>query len=1713
MFDRKLAMSLSNKLIKGVKKFNRQLWQVSRTITKSLMTWLLRGMMLRGRRNRATNAGFVLPTVTMVLLVVVLLTTAIVFRSFDRAKNASNIRVSETVLAAATPGIDRAKAKIAQVFKDPDVSKSKPSEEQLYQVMSKDKFTFGDEVHLTLGYDINKDGSVKEEPISDLGKDETLKTAWKFPIDTDNDGKFDSFTLYGVYFRTPPDTRANPNRTPIEARTTPMDEGASGGKCAQAAGTSASLADGSGWYTIGSKAKKSFLVYTVNIPITQADIDNLDPVYKDKDKYFLPYKGNQGFSALEYQQDWAQIPLDNNAVVYEDDLVITPGSGINLNGRVMTNSNLITGRQPGKSGTEGLIKYYQVSSPNSCFYKEENSKIVVGGNVVIGQPGNTQDFQPVEVHLFDKSASPTVVSLTKDNDSVNDSPSNVAYNSRTYAERINSLVNTWTTTKTGSLQGDGGFYHVDDPDEVAKAIKNNINPKDPQVRQKELESYFKDRTRRVPFKEDPFISTAQQQASFQGTKDTLRPQSEWVFPTDPNNGFSSSSYNKVLLSNTGNKIFPPATDPEKQKGLNKEPRLGDRIVVGNGLPAKWDVVSGKILGEDRKQLIKSAGDSVWDDGSGKKRYRMTQTTPLSDLGDTDRNGFWEESAARAPQQLLDGLGGMRVVTGAGIYVDDDGTQNAINPTYKRQDTLASKRDLTSFLPPPQWDLKYDPQGTAPTKLNLEKLKFQGEDPILVWPDTMPMRGGDEEINANPEKQNTGLDRKGDLLMRATAVYHYATDAVIGNQKRSDMKPIACVSSYYNPTNATTARNPEGLSDVSGGVDSDGDGKINFLANGLPAGTQPANGKSNNGVVYTPVDRGSFAGYLTQLKRQARLVYPNGRFANEPLRNALDKYANGGLTNFTMADYSAVDTALCAISILDGTATRNATVIPDGAIYETAFLDTREVKEIDQVRPTPGTEANYDVFVEDRQPLEVRATVLDLNLLRQKGIAITAPLPAKPEPEYLLPNSGIIYATRDDATLDLSNNSIDTATQKRLSSNDLVLDPTRRISGIMLVNGTRLDRPNTDYQDIEKGLILATNLPAYVKASKNPISSDAYTATGFNLHQTPSGTLLEEFSDIKLATKTGTWTTADFYGRQATALDKNFACRKGNPKLPDCTTGDLWRQARVLADSVTLLSTNFQSGFRVDGDYDLRNNAGIATVDYTLVGADDPDKPKFEIPQSLDETKNGALLGIDLDGNGKEEGSVPLDQKKIPVSLLRRFNGFFENNFVTSAYWFDNTGYPKDADADLPAASKSPGFQGSSYANNFVTPIQRRASFPEFAMEICRKIPVSECGPSDWVVGVAGETPADDTREVTAREIVTTGKYKNKVPVSQLLAGTTARPTVREEDRRYPRRVAFYRDKKNQLSPGGDLEVLGIGTPTEDILTPAASAKDDEVKVIKRYNLDSYSNTDRPRLHPTALWYQTTPDNGKTFTYDAAKPLYVKPPETMLGQPLLVPMVQIQTPFGKPSTVPLTFTGFPIGADQPSIPADGKNWLQVAKNETFNLVIAGGDTPATDTAPNGGLPNFVRLLENWQQSVPRISGGLIQFKRSTYATAPFEQTRKDTQTNNAKDLSRFGFLIDVSNTPNDLERPYRIKNSGGRSPFFMAPNNREWGFDVALLSQLPDLFSQRFTSPSLDPDEFYREVGRDDDWVKTLLCAKQGTGTFANLPLAVNSPQYRPNNCQ
>jgi type II secretory pathway pseudopilin PulG len=1375
----------------------RKLRQLLNALTKACFNWILRSLLKLQRRSRLSQAGFVLPTVVMVVLVVILLTTAIMFRSFDRSKNASNYRVDEVVLKAATPAIDRARAKITQLFsaKETGLTTNPPSEDDLARVFSQSKYTFGDETQLKVVYDYLKangdaggDGTINNEK-------ETLQTAWKFPVDTDNDGKFDSYTLYGIYFRNPKSNEDRP-RSPIEARALPQEEGASSGCGSSNAGTKVE-----GWYLTSGKLKKAFFTYVANVPITT--LGTLNP------NQYEVYKGNKGFSALEMQLDQAQTSLDNNAVWYEDDLEISNVPDFRLNGRIHTNSNLMVGNTSNGGGT---INFRQVSARASCFYTADNAKIVVGGNVSAGTlaaiNGSTRDVSNdlVKVDLFDgrngAGQTPPQKVIREDNTTTTLDPPQVASNSDAYYQRLNVLVqgalNLFDQANpnfvTNPLPAVTNFTRF--PQEIRDRFEEKYDPDDNASARQSLEqvvkTYFAERVRRVSYVEVPAdqpelalqAGGANQLSATPNSSDfvfagggELTAPMEWMLIGTNNQGDAGSvaAYSKVPLRINNDKMELETNKPPAPNALiQKEDDIGDRVLVGNALPTRWvnDATTNPITYADEGAEQDIPGVN-WNDGG--QRYRIARAQQLDDLGDTSRSGFWEQAAAltgNPAKNYGDIAGGVRVITGAGIYIDD-------RPLIAQG---TGRRGTDSFLPPPPSDDEVlnkvivlndlKPAEIVALKSNLPNKKLR-----VVWPDSMPMNQWNDKFARGT--RNKIEQKKGDLQMRATVVYHYAPS------EGADQEPIACISSYYDPTDAKTAKN----------------------LSSLPFNSDPE-GFSNNGINYTYQGLKTRRQPTDRLRRQANMVFPDGRWANKPLRDAIAHFDQSGKDGLTLADNAAFDAANCALDILNPKAVpADNPLIPDGAIQEKAFLDARQVKTLHKPQavdaatgnpiPDPGTSLadignldqvkiaelvdlkklqevttktgkgparltvsdvktltdEYSLPIEQRQPLEVRVTEIDLGQLKASSVeASTTGGGVNDNEEFMIPNSGIIYASRDDAMPDISS--------PTSPATDFQLDPTRRVRGIRLVNGRDLSR-KPEFRTAEKGLILASDLPVYIKDD-------------FNLHLS-GGSEVQEFTTALNAT--------NFYTR--TGRNDNFACRIN--QNDDCTAGDQWRSARILADSVTLLSKNFRDGYRSEGDYDFNNNAGNTAVETRLK------------------------------------------------------NGFWWNSFATSAKWYDTTSGEPLADFDAEAGNQP----GSSYVTNGVTPVQRRINFPVYKMEICRKLPVSLCGPTDWVADApgAGNTATD---------------------LSTL-------PAQLKANQFFPRRVVFVRDKFGQL----ELDGKGFAQPK----VPNG---------LLNSNPLPYGSPVPPG-QPNALWFATSKFDDQPFDpavqtslydfgSDPSKPLYYLPPE-------------------------------------------------------------------------------------------------------------------------------------------------------------------------------------------------------------------------------------------
>ncbi|MGK7892587.1 MAG: hormogonium polysaccharide biosynthesis protein HpsA, partial [Xenococcus sp. (in: cyanobacteria)] len=943
------------KLKKLVQSVLKQVGRLYKTFLRGVKRKLLHKEMGRNLYGRLSTAGFVLPTTMMVMLVVVLLTIAMMLRSFEQVDTARQTRVAQATLNAVAPAIERGRAKVDDLIKrTQEQYKQTPTDENIYSVLETERYTFGDEERLIIQDDTNGDGSIATEDNDGiLENDEQLKTAWRFEVDTDNDGENDSYIIYGIYFRNPTrdaeEGKFDRPRGDLDARIAPMAP-LTKPECQARLATSTNPIGDSGWYLSDGKLKKSFFVYAISSPMQAGAAQPTTP--------------------LEYQQDITRDPLTSYAVVYADDMEIAPSPEFRLNGAIIANSNFMV------TPNEEEMRFYLVSGKNSCLYKIENSKINVGGNVFNGTIVRDDRQNDVKIDLFKpledfNGKDPEIATISTTNQSVSVNTSyEIANNDKAYGTLVDAM------TEEQMAKPDTA-----DP----SSIRNDLD------RKGQLQDHFRKLTRKVPFAEVALETEVNTSSSLiEGSGESLRPIEKWTKAVD-----DDSDDDETGLNLNDNQLEATGTKDGKQNDLEREAKIGDRVLVGNNQPEVEVDNSGF-------QTTPQITLGEWEvDGEKVERLRPSQVQTLPSVTTTERDGDWEIFSGEMPEAAPDGVGGLRVVTGAGVY-----------------------ERVNSFLPPPP-TATYDNPNTA----NVEALP-------VVWPDTMAMSpSANSQVydnsspawvpslpgwpltttNSPPETPtidpSTPKYAKGDLRMRASAVYHYAENG-FSKSDAPKQTPIACVSSYYDPTSEDTAANNGGHAN----------------ANEFP--------KSNNGIVYnppaarpgksgTPGTNGLIGGSsASALEKQANLVFPNGRFVNPTLRRALLKdEPPANRSSFdpekhrTLSEQAAIDATQCALGIIAETPLATNSIIDNDAIKEATLLDARQVKATS--KDPDSTE--YDLPLEQRHPLEIRVTRLDLDLLRETTISYTeSPKIKNLDPEYLLPYSGIIYASRDDAVPDQSN---------------------------------------------------------------------------------------------------------------------------------------------------------------------------------------------------------------------------------------------------------------------------------------------------------------------------------------------------------------------------------------------------------------------------------------------------------------------------------------------------------------------------------------------------------------------------------------------------------------------------------------------------------------------------------------------------------------------
>ncbi|MEH2289916.1 hormogonium polysaccharide biosynthesis protein HpsA [Nostoc sp.] len=102
------------KYIRAFTRFLRQVIKLQKTLRTSATRWLARVLRVNFQRHQG---GFVLPTTVMLLLIVTLVVSAIIFRTLSRSSQVISERQQQVIYNAATPAVDRAKAKLEYLFR------------------------------------------------------------------------------------------------------------------------------------------------------------------------------------------------------------------------------------------------------------------------------------------------------------------------------------------------------------------------------------------------------------------------------------------------------------------------------------------------------------------------------------------------------------------------------------------------------------------------------------------------------------------------------------------------------------------------------------------------------------------------------------------------------------------------------------------------------------------------------------------------------------------------------------------------------------------------------------------------------------------------------------------------------------------------------------------------------------------------------------------------------------------------------------------------------------------------------------------------------------------------------------------------------------------------------------------------------------------------------------------------------------------------------------------------------------------------------------------------------------------------------------------------------------------------------------------------------------------------------------------------------------
>lgn len=1171
----------------------RQVVKLYKALKSSTIRWLTR--FLRQNFRRQPQGGFVLPTTVMLLLIVTLVVTALIFRTFSRTSQVISERQQQVIYNSATPAVDRAKAKLEYLFRqDTRLPAGVASDSTIQSILEApasgtDLYTLPDEKRLSNFVDANNNKGI----------------GWYF---TQNDKTI----AYSIVFKKQV-TNAAGTTTLAEIKDTAATKAPLFVVRNGPVNTSQSTTDKCGGTVQLSANEKDWE------PITSATLAKTFQV-----NAFVvdnAQSANRAVTTLELQQD-RQVDKGNKwGAYFRYDFELFPGPKFRWNGAMHSDGSMFF-------APDDLFKSYLISSSSSCVNNSaSDSRVTVStytnvsgattfqGQIVAGQL-KTNDYatKSSSFDLYGNNSVTENESFDADKDSIK--------------------LASGSTIKPADFALDPVKLYTEDVFQARGGVapKSNESYRDPNWKTRNV---F---TKRRIFNEainPPYLDDTYRADNRYGPNPTYdgKPISSSLVkvPSGSKVGDPITSANAGLNFDALTRPDPPDVKNPEALGLDG---YWERRAVKGGLR----VIVGQRLELSEPQL---PTNSVTPTGMGRENEFLQRRTQRDNLAAVQATAVYHYQSGSGTTPIACLATTVHPGTAGTLQrsatFDTISFQGAPPPPATPPAPPATPPTLTPLITDfftgrgtNGWEFSVPASSTALTSARQNLANFAG-DPDGAFP---PKQEASSSTIMHPYPEMTKYGNFSELRRSLTGTtvadtsyqdtancmlgmlaynISYLNDYVYANNWGTGAAQL--LDELNTALNSITASTPE---QAIAALPANQQALARLIATKEQVRRDRGNGKESDGTTdygcdFTTTDN-TKATYINDgsdgvVKAPLNKLCPSGDkykalyyiFPNRAHNDARsDTYITGTAVNGTTNIYTEItDANITSIKTTPNTGTwttpRSAalattdtgiTSIP-GQPNSLPNSNATNLNNLVKYTNASGTTVYHQVAFKDaalfngREMMSVRTLDIDLNLLRtttgpgtDKWLPINDNSASNPNAP---PPTGLVYAFREDAVReDGIARPISTATDTKLRMNakpgslsdpeitssigistkavDYYPDPDRRPYGFRLLNGSRLDR--------------GTNTAGMSFVSDNAV----YIQGNFNLHSTDGTTsnLLEEFKDNG--------------GTQGTLKDdwSNFYTRSTKDDRFAKPATDTWRPTEVLADAVNILSNQFCAGSIQDG---------------------------------------------------------------------------------------------------------------------------------------------------------------------------------------------------------------------------------------------------------------------------------------------------------------------------------------------------------------------------------------------------------------------------------------------------------------------------------------------------------------------------------------------------